>query len=190
MRPPVSWICGDLVNGIYALRPSRVAASNGQTPLLQAVPNSSQGIRIGTASRLTLTLRRPRPLVRLSQSTPSQCFRHRGRPESSLSGSCKPPPWSSKLGGVPVAVVRSDDPRRTVAVGIAADGPPAAAEIASPAHSARVPPVGSRVLPRRSPRHPAPPTAPDSSPWPPAGRGGRATARSSAGPDPCSRATS
>ena len=30
------------------------------------------------------------------------------------------------MGGIPLAVVRSGDPRRTVAVGVASDGPPAA----------------------------------------------------------------
>src|SRR3984957_14204837 len=106
-----------------------------------------------------------------------------------LRGRCRPRPWSSHLGGVPLTVVRSGDP------------PPHSrgrhrcrwATSRNRCYVGRqpvVPPVGSEVLSRRSPRHPAPPTAPDSSPWPPAGRGRRATARSSEGPDQCSLATS
>ena len=48
------------MTGICALRPSRVAASTAK-PLSQAVPNSNHCIRVGTASRLILTVWRPGP---------------------------------------------------------------------------------------------------------------------------------
>jgi hypothetical protein len=112
------------------------------------------------------------------------------RPTSTLSAHCRPQQWSSHLGDVLLAVIRRGDPpqhsrgrhrcRRATTRNRCC--------VAYP--SAEVPPVGSEVLPRRSPPHPAPPTASDSSPWPPARRGGRATARSSAAPGRRSRATS
>jgi hypothetical protein len=46
---------------ICALRPSRVAASNGQTPLSEAAPNSNHCIRVRTGPRLMLRLWRPGP---------------------------------------------------------------------------------------------------------------------------------
>src|ERR1700692_4677522 len=78
-------------------------------------------------------------------------------------------------------------PSRTVAVGIAADGPPAATDVPS-AVSLWCRQGGRRFCPGvvlatllLQPHLTAPPR-------PPAGRGGRATARSSAAPDPCSLA--
>jgi hypothetical protein len=103
-------------------------------------------------------------IVRLSPSALSQRLLRRGQPESSSSRDCQARPRSSQFGDVPLAVVRSGD------------SPPhsrgrhhcrwatsrSRCSVARP--SAKAPPVGPGVLPRRSPRHPAPPSAPDSSP--------------------------
>jgi ATP-dependent DNA ligase len=51
------------------------------------------------------------------------------------------------LGDAPLAVVRSSGPRRTVAVGIAADGPPAAADVPSSAVSLGCSQRGRRFCP-------------------------------------------
>src|SRR5208337_2724506 len=99
-------------------------------------------------------------------------------------------PWTPQLGGVPLAVVRSGDhpPHSRGRHRCRWATSRSRSCVAHP--SAEVSPAGQGVRPRRSSGHPALPIAPDSSPWLLVGRGGCATARSSAWPDPCSLATS